>query len=245
MKVLTQNVWFEDVISEERYTEILKNIEKIGPDIVCFQECTVQFLEILVSQDWIQNYTISDRDGKTFMGLYGVILLIKKPIQILRITRIPFPNSKMGRGLITAILLWEGKQIAIGSSHFESERGSEGIETRKAQYKICTEYLFSQGDIAVLCGDFNIGDEQKESTHLNSLGWKDACATGEPTYGIYQPGKIFDLKRLDRILYRGNIIPTDFNLLGNEPIRFIGREPIYPSDHLGVCVILNPIISAS
>ncbi len=83
---------------------------------------TKTILQQLLAQPFVQQrYYISDPDGRTFNGWYGVILLIDIRLHISHLNLINFPQSTMGRRLILAeIKLDENEILRIGTVHLES-----------------------------------------------------------------------------------------------------------------------------
>ena len=112
---MTYNVWFEDHFKEQRYHVILKMIKESQPDIVCLQEVTKPFMNILLDQSFIKHsYYIS---GNIIKG-YGNLMLTRFPCNFFEV---PFESS-MNRSLLLAEPIGgiNGKPILFGTVHLES-----------------------------------------------------------------------------------------------------------------------------
>ena len=246
-RIATLNIWFDASFNKQRFEASLENLRNLNPDIIGLQECTKLFLEILSNNKWIQcNYIVSDLTTCTFNGWYGVVMLVKRSrsdVQFLSFTKHDF-QSKMGRALVVANLNIGGTNISIGSSHFESGDLDEPV--RKIQFEQSTKLL--DNEASILCGDFNIVEDQRESEYLkNELQWNDAFINfvvtpdiDGSTFGIYQP-KPVSKRRLDRVLFKNLTIGSIFNFGSLINVRDIDDKEsfIYPSDHLGVFCIFT------
>eukprot|EP00835_Amoeboradix_gromovi_P005778 NODE_583_length_6431_cov_0.491788.p1 type:complete len:315 gc:universal NODE_583_length_6431_cov_0.491788:1673-2617(+) len=250
----TLNVWFDAYFNMDRFDSSINNLKTFNPDIICLQEVTKAFFSVLLANPWIQdNYILSDVDGHSFDTWYGVIILVKRTsenIKFKSFVKFNFPVTKMGRSLISAHLMINSYNVYINTSHFESNEEDENV--RKDQYETCTAQfqsmlgLINEHAIGILCGDFNIYNDEKETaTLVNELKWTDAWLNYknhkmEYTFGLYQPDKELEQRRIDRVLYRYSDPMMESNVallkyFGNEPFKDKAtRTEIYPSDHLGV-----------
>ncbi|KAJ3269458.1 hypothetical protein HDV01_001378 [Terramyces sp. JEL0728] len=234
LSIVTFNIWFDGLLQQERYAALINEISKHSPDVICLQECNSGSQKQLSEHPYIkQNYILTDINMESFDTWYGIVMLIKKELTINSIEKIPF-QTRMGRYLIKTNISVNGRDISIGTSHFES--GFNDFEMRKQQWQDSTTNL--QGT-SILCGDFNIHDDENETEILASLGWKDTWFDGEKkskdvdrggiTFGHWKGGKE---RRLDRVLYKG-LKPTFIEIIGDYVLEGF-PAPIYISDHMGV-----------
>lgn len=111
--LLTWNVWFDKKKQTERANEVFKEVEKLSPDFICFQETTKIFLSLVASNQFIRNtYSISDINGETFTS-YGVVFLWKKNIPVTAIDFFPLPTRMSRKLLISTISLINGSNVII------------------------------------------------------------------------------------------------------------------------------------
>jgi len=181
-KVVTWNVWFDEFEQKTRYTEILRVCAEQQPDIMCFQEVTVNFLQILHSWEFLHLYQFSNDPLLYQPGQYGVLTLAKREY-CPEFAFYPFPTN-MGRKLLVTRLLVNSQQNVISPTSSvasmatmttNSTRASpfpspdqaiaiyignvhlESLEyhhVREQQLAICARIL-SQYPYYFLCGDFN------------------------------------------------------------------------------------------
>ncbi|KAJ3320078.1 hypothetical protein HDV06_005728 [Boothiomyces sp. JEL0866] len=234
LSLVTYNIWFDGLLQKERCNALIQEISIYDPDIICLQECTNGSQKVLAENPYIrQKYIMSDFGTESFDTWYGVVMLTKRDLLVTSIEKIPF-NSRMGRFLVKTTLSLHGKQITIGTSHFES--GFSDSECRKLQWRESTSNL---SELAILCGDFNIHDDEMETEFLSNLGWKDSWHGAKKqakdlerngvTFGIWKGGR----RRLDRVLYRGSLKPISIQTIGDVALEGYPTT-VYISDHFGV-----------
>eukprot|EP00834_Sanchytrium_tribonematis_P004431 NODE_218_length_12464_cov_0.653781.p6 type:complete len:324 gc:universal NODE_218_length_12464_cov_0.653781:11703-10732(-) len=247
LKILSWNIWFDASTSKIRFPKIISEIESTDADIVALQECTSGFLSILSQSPVIQKrYILSGIDDNQFGNWYGCAILIRREIALLNFKKYDFVLTAMGRSLLVATFSFRNLEFSVGTSHFESNEVD--FEKRKSQWDQSASLL--NNDTSLLCGDFNIYNDQVESDYLYSLGWKDCWECRDKnqiggnengfTFGKFQPLKEMDYRRIDRLLFRENkyFKVTDFQFLGTYLISDTIPN-LYPSDHLGILVTLT------
>ncbi|KAJ3086813.1 hypothetical protein HK102_012411 [Quaeritorhiza haematococci] len=288
LKILTYNIWFDALTLRLRTPHIIRLIEEHSADIVCLQECTEEFLRTLTSSPLIRStYILSDVSGETFKSWYGVVVMVKRKkkagvgLSLEGCVQRRFSQTRMGRAVVRVRVRVEGVGVVmIGTSHFES--GEEDGEVRRVQFREATGLVdpasevmevkrSSEGGVTpqqpvvgILCGDFNIHDDEAESALLASeLGWRDAYIDSPESKGVLARmggatrgtikvhGKDVRVARLDRILYRvpggaagGEGAGVRRIRVEVERLKYLGEEAIdpgmdlrfdlFPSDHLGV-----------
>jgi endonuclease/exonuclease/phosphatase family metal-dependent hydrolase len=258
LKIVTWNTWFDNILFADRNSAQLSALISLTPDVIALQECTAGKLEIWMQDPWIQaNYVLSVTRpflDTAWDSWYGTLILVRKSksVCLLSVEKVPFQGSRMGRNLVMVDLLLSGRiRVSLGTAHFES--GREDSAARKHQWEISTQALKnSNANVNILCGDFNIYDDDRESEILTNLGWQDCWLSVKNTkcdhtnqdftFGDYSFTSIKEgsKRRLDRVLFQ----KQQETSLTIDEIRYIGKEPIkdtgvYPSDHLGVYVQLT------
>ena len=216
---------------------------------------TKYVLQQLLAQPFIQQrYYISDVDGRTFNGWYGVVLLIDIRLYVTHLNLINFPQTCMGRRLILAeIKLDENEILRIGTVHLESLNNAE---ERQRQLNICRNIFNRSPATCILMGDFNFSAHGQENIRqFQALpGWIDVWAN---LMGVQNSGFTFDIvtnamtkansdacepARIDRIILNSQtIIPKNIEILGMKSIGNQEHLPIFPSDHYGLTAVFRKI----
>jgi len=214
---------------------------------------TSNILQQLLAQPFVQErYYISDVDGRTFSGWYGVVLLIDIRLHISHLNIINFPQSFMGRRLVLAeIKLDKDEILHIGTVHLES---LDNKQERLHQLDICQNVFNRSPGTSILMGDFNFAAHNQENIdQFKALpGWIDVWVN---LMGSQNPGYTFDTEinamtkencttlvrsRIDRIILQSQtIIPTQIEILGNNSIGNYGRLSLFPSDHFGLTAVFE------
>lgn len=205
-------------------------------------------LQQLLQQPFIQQrYYVSDVDGRTFNGWYGVVLLIDLHLPIRQLNLVDFPRSSMGRRLICAdIFLNENELLRIGTVHLESLNSEQ---ERHQQLNIIQNIFHLSPATYILMGDFNFSAHGGENTrHFRILSkWIDVWSNLK---GLTNPGYTFDIQtnsmtrtnsdaiepsRIDRIILQSETyLPIEIEILGTKNIGKEGNVEIFPSDHYGL-----------
>ena len=209
---------------------------------------TVPVLRGLLEQPFVrQRYALSDVDGTTFNAFYGVVLLVDLRLHVTRFNLTDFPQSAMGRRLISADIQLDTEQhVRIGTVHLESLNNP--VERMK-QLKICQESLSHPPMCSILMGDFNFSAQHQENADQFAKlpqwidVWSQLRSPDDPGYtfdtdvnAMEERGRQYpDRSRYDRIIARGRtIIPRKIDVIGNEAIRDDGSTAVFPSDHFGL-----------
>jgi endonuclease/exonuclease/phosphatase family metal-dependent hydrolase len=195
LSVLTWNVWFDQLSRTKRYQEILDVCDALRPDIVCFQEVTLVFMDIYSKHKLGDVYDNSRTCWGEGRFPYGVVSLCKKELQ-------PRLISDMNRNLLTTCVDGPLGEVCIGNVHLES---LDSPEFRARQLKTCRVALEGRA-LSVLCGDFNIcsyrnyheGSRPLEQLSIdNNLGYRDAWVDVHQQSGVTDANKgyTFDTDR--------------------------------------------------
>lgn len=153
-------------------------------------------------------------------------------------------NVSVERGFCTVDVTMEGVPFTVVSTHLESVTGL--IRRQQAQ-----ELLDSlpSGRPVILCGDFNSGPESDSDTYdLLTGSFEDPYTTLQSDGDGFTCCQAADLgneqsgldRRIDLVLYRGDVRPTEIGRVGHRPEDRITVETggetveVWPSDHAGV-----------
>ena len=132
LTVVTYNVWFSKHRQRERALSLFSILENSDADVICLQEVTPFFLQLLTEQDWMRKrYILSDSIGTSLKGsqlAYGVIIAVKKPTPISMFTLHNLPSRMNRRMLRVSIYAPEtvgnhqeksAVQLVVGTVHLE------------------------------------------------------------------------------------------------------------------------------
>ncbi|GBF88546.1 hypothetical protein Rsub_01261 [Raphidocelis subcapitata] len=267
VSLLQYNVWFnEEAALEVRMAEIGRIVEDCGyPTFVTLQEVTPTILALLCRARWWGRYVPSDPPEGS--GYFTLLLARRDAVPGAVVPRSfrrsRYPNSVMGRCLLTLTASVAGVRLAVATSHLESPcpPGGMYVKARRQQMQTALEVLEDAPAPNVLfAGDMNWSDERDGAPPLKA-GWCDAWASACPG----QPGFTYDTRsnamltgnwpgaRLDRVLCKlQDLRITGMRLVGTEPIpgatyRKAFRNgsartlPVLPSDHYGLLLEMEVI----
>eukprot|EP00746_Dinoflagellata_sp_MGD_P006723 gnl/MRDRNA2_/MRDRNA2_113232_c0_seq1.p1 gnl/MRDRNA2_/MRDRNA2_113232_c0~~gnl/MRDRNA2_/MRDRNA2_113232_c0_seq1.p1 ORF type:complete len:259 (+),score=47.63 gnl/MRDRNA2_/MRDRNA2_113232_c0_seq1:59-835(+) len=241
IRILSLNIWFSKHGFEERMAAIAEMLKRHDPFVVAVQEMTDEhFAELQRHDAWnMFQWSMSPGDGG-YYTLIGSKLQLKSPCK-----RSPFPQSRMGRDLLSCSLLpstLPGASAPFGfaTSHLES---LDFAKERKSQMMQLFGEL-NQYEDAIFCGDTNINEAIDGETVLPA-GWQDAWQLLRPG----EPGFTFDVKTNTYIQqYDGWAVKNNARLrfdrfwvrLRNYQVKKIEvlTEPLC-SDHYGVLLDLG------
>jgi exonuclease III len=150
LSLMSWNVWFDKFQQSTRYSEIFRLVLVMQPDIVCFQEATPTFIQMLVLSGLLEHYDCSDNGNGQTVIPYGVVSLARKHLHA-RFFYVDFPSRMFRKLLVTHLTLTGGQRLAVGNVHLESLANRR---VREAQLRIASEILKSF-EHSLLCGDFN------------------------------------------------------------------------------------------
>jgi endonuclease/exonuclease/phosphatase family metal-dependent hydrolase len=250
---ISYNVWFDQLFKKERYSEIFRICDKYSPDVICFQEVTIDFIAQLEMEQWCRDkYLVSDLSTsmKSFHGWYGVLMLVKKTVQCQKLVMNTLVTG-MSRSCLTAEILVNNQLVQIATVHLES------LDTRQIRAfqlrDICTNILTN--NTSILMGDFNFDDERnwdsKDKRPIENL-----IFTSDPVVSQYtdvwtqlkpnDPGKSFDssvnkminhqeMMRYDRVIYKStHFHPLNIEMIGTRKLMTVRGTHVFPSDHFGL-----------
>lgn len=266
--VITYNVWFSPLNQRARAQVLLDICQKFDADVICFQEATRAFLQVLTLSDWVrERYFISDCVGSTFLGQdfpYGVVMLVKHRLGYPTMRLYSMPSNMNRRPLFCE--LFSGK-LRIVTVHLESEKEAA---LRASQQSFIFGLLEEQREDSVLdvfCGDFNY-DPLTSVEEIKQVPKDFVDSWLENQEDMDNPGVTFPFdeenvespgKRIDRVLYRSSTFHTSrFELLGTDVLdvlpeledtdlpsaslslqEHLRNASRRPSDHFGILVLFS------
>ncbi|HBB36318.1 MAG TPA: poly(A) polymerase [Cyanobacteria bacterium UBA8803] len=235
----------ERIQTAQRLPAIIEHLRHCDADIIALQEATPPLLEVLLQQDWVRSYAISESPEGQTLKPYGLLLLSRLPF-----TLVEHQYSAHKRVLVGT---WEinGRSLHLAVVHLTSNRAHNALQVRKHQLSLLLEYLKMLPGDGLIVGDFNSrGDEQEEE--LNQSGFIDVWTLLHPddTGYTFDPERnplaaLMSLSgeaaRFDRLLLRsenGCWMPRAMGLFACAPIPDT-QETLYPSDHFGIRAVLD------
>jgi endonuclease/exonuclease/phosphatase family metal-dependent hydrolase len=227
LSVATYNVWFDDFEFKKRVLSILNIVSNLSCDIICFQEVTQDFIEILNKSILFNDYNSSDinesgvdRNSSTCLSdSYGVLTLCKKIFNP-NFIYYSLPTDMDRKLLVCEININnELEKVAIGNVHLESLNSHK---LRMRQLKMCNEILNSYNN-SIIMGDFNCcsyrnysgnGKLENDDIKNNLISYHDTWVKLKDSN--IEPGFTYDTKintmlsykfeqmRYDRIFYKSS-----------------------------------------
>lgn len=239
LSVLSYNLWISEKQKLERLETLLSIIQMCDPDVMFFQETTMEVFNMLLSTiGSVYQYHTPD----CLYGSYGCAIFSKHPLLN---KQTHFYESTMGRTLETAIVNLHGTHIVMATSHFESVFDRKKENTVKInQYKKATQVLnemYQHTHNVIFGGDCNI--LVSEEKHLFDSNWLDCweqlghnenkftfdhCSNIHLQDRYKGSGRKYR-SRFDRICVRtDNLEPVEFDTI-------VGIDGmVQPSDHHGI-----------
>ena len=230
MKILTWNIGGIDGYEPDvRCHHICHMINNLNPDIVLFQELTLDFCKIIKTK--CQKYNLVF--PTTSSANYFVGTLLKKSYHY-ESFYLPFENSVMGRGLLSIKI----DDILIFNSHLESLAQFK-LDRMKQLEQICQ--LMTQFKTIIFGGDTNIRVNEYKTILKKFPEIKDIfqnkkyytwdAKTNKQVADMTSGGSYTCRMQFDKILYKGFFQPKNIELIGTKTIP---NKNFHPSDHFGV-----------
>lgn len=241
LRLATWNVWFGPHHLDIRAELLLDELAAADLDVLCLQEVTPRFVELLRAREIFSRYALAEAvDAEAG---YGTALLTRLPV--LETRRVELPTS-MGRHLLLVrVEASSGRTVTIATAHLESRRWNGDV--RIEQLDVALPALRATEDDAVFCGDFNFDDGWDEDRHLHAArdfrdvwrvlrGAEDGYTvdTARNAMTAWHKGKEKQT-RYDRVLWRtpgDTLRPASVALLGTRC--HPADTALFPSDHFGL-----------
>lgn len=236
------------IYASERCKEISKLICSELPDLIFFQEGTIETTRIY-----------STLLGKNGYNLVSPQLLVESPYFTLAFSKVGgtcqrlhfkgAARSEMGRDILSYEVVINNRATRFLSSHLESL--ADGQQTRTAQLEMMLDSIADFDGPSIVAGDLNIRNKEAEQV-LNKMKKKskdknvpfqifdcwESLGRNEKTKNTWvhsDPSLSHIQARYDRIYCNGHFIRAiDFKLIGKDRM----PAPVYttPSDHFGMIV---------
>lgn len=257
LSLLDYNIWFDKFNLAERTLSLIDVIEETKPDVITLQEVTKKVHEVLITT--LSKFGYLNYYPKTIDGSYDCAIFSKYPI--INSKKIEFENSKMNRSLRTSVIEYplmskdkddlvniEQIKVVIATAHYESLFKPKDSLIKKEQFEITKmelDNLSKEYQHIILGCDTNIITDEDKLFLTKDINWRDAWIEfgrdkeKEYTYdtetnkNLIQRGIKNLRSRVDRIIYRGDMICRKFELITD------GNFIILPSDHHGLYVKLE------
>ena len=243
----------------EHAIDHLKDITNKGipevPTIIILQEVSSCTLEITKGTSWVRDYfhLIDISPQAHWLRGHGTATLVDRRLPILSAWRVPY-EKQTGQGRDASFVDLNLKhrvtkspfRLRLCNTHLESFKY---YMLRHQQLALVSEHLGADSIHAgVVAGDLNaIYKSRDKNQHLPhgltdafngpgkgyTLGMQSSNWSAKGYHGLYR------CKRLDKILFCGNIIITDLKTFGRH-LR-TSEEKVFVSDHLGVMADLEII----
>ena len=252
LKIVSFNVLSDLYESEQTQTAqripiIIEHLRQCDADIIALQEVTPRLLKILLAQDWVQAYHISESPQGETLEWHGLLLLSRLPFTLVEYRYSPRKRVLVGKWLLN------GKTLNVAAVHFTSDYNKNSEKVRSKQLTILLEYLNSQPGDCLIVGDFNAKDNEPAEilTQNNFIDIWQTLHPEDPGYTFHpQANPLAALMsrtglagRLDRMMLRSqnrDWISRNIELFACNPIPDTAGK-IYPSDHFGLLTQLESI----
>lgn len=258
LRVVTWNVWFDELAQAERGDALLAELRRLGPDLIALQEVTGPFVARLLSAPWPgDRYCLSSPRTAGWQG-HGSLLLSRLPVR--GFVEQPLPGGRQGdRRLLCAEVDTPLGPLDFAAVHLEG--GSQQGAAREAQLGAALRWLQGRRGDALLVGDFNFDPSDPsapEERQLAAAGSPELPELVDAWRAVHpeDPGPTVDTDanpmlaearggrprraRFDRILVRSQAWrPVGAVRLGMQPLA-PDQPRRLPSDHFGLCATLAP-----
>lgn len=247
---VTWNVFFGEIAARARWQALLDEALATDAHVMCFQEATAPFLEVVRAHPGVQGrYCLSWPLSAAPHCGYGCAVLVREAAFPRCVVHQMVLPSNMGRTLLTVEL---APLLAISTLHAESLASAR---TRQKQLAIAHAWGTRQwaNGAHVVCGDFNMADGFENASILppyqdvwpllhpdnaQQLTWDNQR---NPTIHASNPGDTW-MARCDRVILSGTQVRcSDISLLGTTPtvVADDGVTKLCPSDHFGLLFSLQ------
>ena len=252
ISMLTFNIWFSSFKMRERMEVLGEIVQNLKPDILTFQEVTLENLALLQKQRWFSRYHVIPPDTIK-QGSYFVIILTVYPVNKWFVH--PFQNSgPYNRKLVTAETkdaVSSNVQFVIATTHFL--HASYNTLLRESQLQETLNVLSVYENVCVM-GDMNIHEDKfkVDGDVVLPSSWIDAWLSlpgktekngytwdrsKNPFAQMESNANATSFKgRLDRVLCKlSDFEVKEMRVVGNE----LSKSGIVPSDHFGLFAVIE------
>jgi tyrosyl-DNA phosphodiesterase 2 len=262
--IITWNIDFMTPGAEPRMAAALDHlaewvsaVPESEPVVIFLQEMTDTDLIQIQQTSWIQRrFHVTDIENANWLTpMYGTVTLVDKSLPIHKVFRVPWYSQFERDGLFVDVAMGSSSDKAqilrLCNVHLESL--AIHPPARPDQLSDAALYLnMDSVHAAILGGDLNAIEPFDRTLHSENglkdvyleLGGKEDTDEGY-TWGYHVPAWLrekFGCSRMDKILYRGPITPTELKRIGvdvkvsedyREAIKTEGGEE-WVTDHYGL-----------
>ena len=252
ISMLTFNIWFSSEKMRERMEALGQIVEDLKPDILAFQEVTLDNLAVLQEQRWFSRYQLIPPDVYVAsQGEHFVVILSVYPVEKWLVH--PFKNSLSNRRLVLAETKNTVPSSNVGFFIAATHLAYAGFGTRlrEEQLKESFQIISDYNNICVM-GDLNIADKVDGDIVLPSPwfdAWLSIPGNSNNNGFTWDRSKIpfasvvkrtvnstSYQKRVDRVLCK----LSDFKV---KEMRIVGdkvtKTGVLPSDHFGLFTVIE------
>ena len=262
LKLFTWNIDFQAPLGVERMKaalahlhELINGLPSATLVVVLLQEMTASDLTLVQSAPWIRDsFYLTDLNSTHWKAAYGTLTLVDRRLPITSVFRVRYA-SNMGRDALF-VDLNDGESstvLRVCNTHLESLPRDPPL--RPAQVNLASRYLKDPTIAAgIIGGDFNAIQDLDTTLHEENR-LKDAYLNGGGdkvsqegwTWGMqsmYDAGKRFGCKRMDKILFCGRVSVEGLEKfgMGLQIDGMLDGPKLYVTDHLGLMadiIVLN------
>ena len=153
LKIASFNVLSDLYESEHTQTAkripiIIEHLRQCDADIIALQEATPRLLELLLAENWVRAYHISESPQGETLEWHGLLLLSRLPFTLVEYRYSPRKRVLVGKWLLN------GKTLNVANVHLTSDYNKNAGEVRSKQLTILLEYLKKQPGDCLIVGDF-------------------------------------------------------------------------------------------
>ena len=262
LRLMTWNVNHRAKHAESRMEHAIDHLKDIAtktmpevPTVIFLQEIMSCTLEVAKGTSWIQDhFRLMDINPHAhWLFGHGTLTIVDRRLPIISAWRVPYENqTKQGRDASFIDLNLEHRvtktpfRLRLCNTHLESFKD---YSLRHQQLALVNQHLRADSIHAgVVAGDLNATRKSRDQNQHLPHGLTDAFSgPGKGyTWGMQSSNwsakgyhGLYPCKRLDKILFCGNIMITDLKTFGRH-LR-TSEAKVFVSDHLGVMAKLEII----
>jgi len=235
----------EKIQTEKRLPAIVEELRQCDADIIAIQEAIPDLLKLLLSQDWVKDYYISDSMMAETIQPFGNLLLSRLPF-----TAVEHEFSTHKKMLVGSWFI-NNELFQVAAVHLTSNRAQNAAEKRKRQLKTLLNHLHKQSGNYLIVGDFNSRNNLQEEVPdisrfidiWQQLRPDEAGYTFNPQ--LNPLAELMSLEgeaaRFDRILLsseNSSWVAESIDLFACKAVENT-EEKIFPSDHFGIRAVVS------
>uniref|UniRef100_A0A7S4GJQ2 C2H2-type domain-containing protein n=1 Tax=Eutreptiella gymnastica TaxID=73025 RepID=A0A7S4GJQ2_9EUGL len=166
VSVVTFNVLFdfyyqEEIFSAQRYSAVMDSLRDTNADVIGLQEVTPQFVEMLMTQPWVQRSYFVSEVSSVVVQPFGQVILSRIPLTSVQL----YHMNKVKTALFGHMMIG-GVDHAFCVCHLVSNfsAAADIHSLRQAHLDTIFWELSQRASCSFVIGDFNFGDEEGNYT---------------------------------------------------------------------------------